>query len=151
MLSKLSLQSYISTAALFKISKSLLSWEDTPWTYSHHGSPGLGIQSPLTPAPLQETSGEGWLLTPCNAQIPPTTRLWRNRIIGKANCFLDCFLSNCESFTLGAIRGENLTLQRLPWGINILRNQYSEAGEQDSHCFSPVFLLEQWEKTYFIP
>lgn len=40
--------------------------------------------------------------------------LWRNQIIGKTNCFLDCFLSNCESFILGAIMGRGETVRWKP-------------------------------------
>lgn len=101
-LSKLILQSHISCAAPSKVPKSCLPWTTSLWMWLSP-EPWAAASQPLVPAPVQQTSGKGWLLTPSSAQISSTTPLGREEIVSQANCFLDCFLSPCESLTLGAI------------------------------------------------
>lgn len=47
--------------------------------------------------------GEGPLLAAFDVQISSPAPLGREQIVSKVNCFLDCSLSHCESFPLGAI------------------------------------------------
>lgn len=102
-LPKWSLQSHRWCAAPSKVCRSCLPWDAAPWTFSCHQSPEAS--QPLDPSSTAANVWQGLILPPSNAQISMTTPLGREEIVSQANCFLDCFLSPCESLTLGAIMG----------------------------------------------
>lgn len=107
-----------------------------PW------QPWAGDSRPFDPS---STAGNLWgRLTPHSLQCTNTFYhvFGETKLLAKQIAFWIAFCpivrASFQELSWEGVKqlGENLTLQRLLWGINILRIQQSEAGEHGSHCFS---------------
>lgn len=152
--------SHVSWDAPSKVSKPHLT--TNLWMLQPPG-PWAGASWPFDPAPLQRTRGESWFLSPSNAQTSSTAPLGREEIVSKVNCFLDCFLSRCEGFSLGDIMGRGDTGRWRPCipepaaGARYINKPipcgWGKSPEQPLLLWKPIVFC--WRggdrKTYFLP